>query len=652
MVTVTHTKVSAIADDATASAAGEILPSDWNDDHVISGLTKTDVGLANVDNTSDANKPVSTAQQAALDLKQNLDSDLTSIAAIAPSNDDVIQRKAGAWTNRSMSQIKTDLVLVKGDVGLGNVDNTSDANKPVSTATQTALNLKADLASPTFTGTPAAPTAVAATSTTQLATTAFVTTADNLKANIASPTLTGVPAAPTAAPGTNTTQLATTAFVAAAAAAVTVADGDKGDITVSGTGTVYTIDNSTVTNAKMANMAAGTVKANTTGGAAAPVDTTISTTFKTALSLAKGDVGLGNVDNTSDANKPVSTATQTALNLKADLASPTFTGTPAAPTAVAATSTTQLATTAFVTTADNLKANIASPTFTGVPAAPTAAAATNTTQLATTAFVTTADNLKANLTGNTFTGVQNISESLTLSGTISPAQINADQNNYAPANFATSSLVRISSDADGRQITGVAGGTAGRVVFLQNIGSFYIVLVDESASSTAANRFKTSMFGWGRLERNDICMLVYDGTASRWQVYIQPNRAVQSDQEAGTSTSSVVISAMQQFHPSSCKAWGQTTGGGTPVMTTSYNMTSITDTAVGRLTITIGTDFSSANWAGMTNGIHTTTTRVRPTGIMTKAAGTAIIESVSAIGTPGTLADPEVGWDWALFGDQ
>jgi hypothetical protein len=38
-------------------------------------------------------------------------------------------------------------------VGLGNVDNTSDANKPVSTATQTALNLKANLASPTFTGT-------------------------------------------------------------------------------------------------------------------------------------------------------------------------------------------------------------------------------------------------------------------------------------------------------------------------------------------------------------------------------------------------------------------------------------------------------------------------------------------------------------------
>lgn len=43
--------------------------------------------------------------------------------------------------------------LTKAQVGLSNVDNTSDANKPVSTATQTALNLKANLASPTFTGT-------------------------------------------------------------------------------------------------------------------------------------------------------------------------------------------------------------------------------------------------------------------------------------------------------------------------------------------------------------------------------------------------------------------------------------------------------------------------------------------------------------------
>lgn len=45
-------------------------------------------------------------------------------------------------------------------------------------------------------------------------------TAVNTKADIASPTLTGVPTAPTASPGTNTTQLATTAFVVAADSAI------------------------------------------------------------------------------------------------------------------------------------------------------------------------------------------------------------------------------------------------------------------------------------------------------------------------------------------------------------------------------------------------------------------------------------------------
>lgn len=49
--------------------------------------------------------------------------------------------------------------LTKTQVGLSNVDNTSDASKPVSTATQTALDLKANLASPTFTGTVAGITA-------------------------------------------------------------------------------------------------------------------------------------------------------------------------------------------------------------------------------------------------------------------------------------------------------------------------------------------------------------------------------------------------------------------------------------------------------------------------------------------------------------
>lgn len=55
--------------------------------------------------------------------------------------------------------------------------------------------------------------------------------------------------------------------------------------------------------------------------------TIISPTFSgTITGLSKSSVGLSNVDNTTDADKPISTLTQTALNLKANLSSPTFTG--------------------------------------------------------------------------------------------------------------------------------------------------------------------------------------------------------------------------------------------------------------------------------------------------------------------------------------
>ena len=73
---------------------------------------------------------------------------------------------------------------------------------------------RAALASPTFTGIPAAPTAAVDTNTTQLATTAYVVGQGYAK--LASPALSGTPTAPTATAGTNTTQVATTAFVQAA----------------------------------------------------------------------------------------------------------------------------------------------------------------------------------------------------------------------------------------------------------------------------------------------------------------------------------------------------------------------------------------------------------------------------------------------------
>jgi len=84
---------------------------------------------------------------------QPVDTELTSIAGLGVTNDSVLQGKAGVWALRTPAQLKTDLALAAADVGLGSVTNTSDAGKPVSTAQQTALDLKANLAGPTFSGT-------------------------------------------------------------------------------------------------------------------------------------------------------------------------------------------------------------------------------------------------------------------------------------------------------------------------------------------------------------------------------------------------------------------------------------------------------------------------------------------------------------------
>lgn len=71
--------------------------------------------------------------------KQPLDSDLTNIADLTPTDGDVLQRISGSWANRTAAQLKTSLALSKSDVGLSAVDNTSDANKPVSTAQAAAI---------------------------------------------------------------------------------------------------------------------------------------------------------------------------------------------------------------------------------------------------------------------------------------------------------------------------------------------------------------------------------------------------------------------------------------------------------------------------------------------------------------------------------
>jgi hypothetical protein len=74
--------------------------------------------------------------------KQPLDSDLTTIAGLTPGAGNVLAADGSGWFSKTYAALKTAMAFVKGDVGLGNVDNTSDANKPVSTAAQTALDAR------------------------------------------------------------------------------------------------------------------------------------------------------------------------------------------------------------------------------------------------------------------------------------------------------------------------------------------------------------------------------------------------------------------------------------------------------------------------------------------------------------------------------
>ena len=100
--------------------------SDFNNPHHV---TKEQIGLGNVDNTSDLEKPISIAVQEALN---NIKIDANGYAT---------KEELTNHINDKNNPHK----VTKEQIGLGNVDNTSDMNKPISTATQMALDKKADV---------------------------------------------------------------------------------------------------------------------------------------------------------------------------------------------------------------------------------------------------------------------------------------------------------------------------------------------------------------------------------------------------------------------------------------------------------------------------------------------------------------------------
>ena len=154
----------------TSTQANEIIANNAK----VSDINHVTIELPNVDNTSDANKPVSTAQATAIGVVQT---DINNHEADSLNPHSVTKTQVGlsdvpntnftsavglntakvGITTQQASDIVTNNAKVS-DINhvtseLPNVDNTSDANKPVSIATQAALDLKVDTTDATITTT-------------------------------------------------------------------------------------------------------------------------------------------------------------------------------------------------------------------------------------------------------------------------------------------------------------------------------------------------------------------------------------------------------------------------------------------------------------------------------------------------------------------
>ena len=298
-------------------------------------LTKADLGLSDVNNTSDINKPVSNATQAALDSKANSTDVNTALATKISTTD--------ATAALALKANSTDV-------------NTALATKISTTDANAALALKANSADVN--------TALATKISTADATAALALKLDANKVGVA----TGV-ASLDALGKVPTDQIPAISFssvkvLASEAEMLALSSAVVGSV-------VIRTDESKNYVLAQANPA---VRANWIQllTPAAPVQTVNGRTGTVSISAA--DLGLGNVQNTSDASKPVSSATQTELDKKVDkvtgkgLSTNDYTTTEKTKlAAITGTNTGDQDLSGYATSASlALKADIASPTFTGI----------------------------------------------------------------------------------------------------------------------------------------------------------------------------------------------------------------------------------------------------------------------------------------------
>jgi len=105
-------------------------------------------------------------------------------------------------------------------------------------------------------------------------------------------------------------------------------------------------------------------------------------------------------------------------------------------------------------------------------------------------------------------------------GTVTPAQITSSQNDYNPAGFSSGATVmRLSTDAS-RNITGIQSqaGWTNRMLVIENVGSFPIVLKNQDSGSATTNRIKGYQVNDVTILQNDTIMLFYDLASSNWRV--------------------------------------------------------------------------------------------------------------------------------------